>query len=156
MRDRLELPGMRILQMAFGSDPKASEYRPHNHIQNCVVYTATHDHNTTKGWFTAPPGTQTTQSHDAVAEERRHALKYLGTDGSEIHWDFIRLALSSVAGWAIFPLQDVLGLGSESRMNLPGTLRRWLTRPYLGPTLAMIHCRRWLGAATSLRPSRSS
>ncbi len=58
---------------------------------------------------------------EEVQKERKHALKYLGTDGSEIHWDFIRLALSSVANWAIFPLQDVLGLGTEARMNLPGT-----------------------------------
>ncbi len=121
LREHAGFPGMRILQMAFGNDPKAGEYRPHNHIRSCVVYTATHDHNTTVGWFTAKPGTQTTQSMEEVQKERKHALKYLGTDGSEIHWDFIRLALSSVANWAIFPLQDVLGLGTEARMNLPGT-----------------------------------
>ena len=121
LREQLGFPGMRILQMAFGSDPKASEYRPHNHIVNCAVYTAIHDHNTTVGWFTTEPGTQTTQTRKEVEEERDHALKYLGTDGSEIHWDFIRLALSSVARIAIFPLQDVLGLGTEARMNLPGT-----------------------------------
>jgi 4-alpha-glucanotransferase len=109
--------------MAFGNDPKASEYRPHNHIVNCAVYTATHDHNTTVGWFTAEPGTQTTQTPEEVRKEREYALKYLGTDGSEINWDFIRLALSSVAHIAIFPLQDVLGLGTEARMNLPGTTK---------------------------------
>ncbi|MFC1892620.1 4-alpha-glucanotransferase [Chloroflexota bacterium] len=121
LREQLGFPGMRILQMAFGSDQKAPDYRPHNHVRNCVVYTATHDHNTTVGWFTAEPGTQTTQTRDEVNKEREYALKYLGTDGSEIHWDFIRLALSSVAQTAIFPLQDVLGLGTETRMNLPGT-----------------------------------
>jgi len=121
LREQLGLPGMRILQMAFGNDPKAPEYRPHNHIVNCAVYTATHDHNTTVGWFTAEPGTQTTQSTEEVKKERDYALKYLGTDGSEIHWDFMRLALSSVARIAIFPLQDVLGLGTKARMNLPGT-----------------------------------
>ena len=121
LREQLGLPGMRILQMAFGNDPKAPEYRPHNHIVNCAVYTATHDHNTTVGWFTANPGTQTTQTAEEVEEEREYALKYLGTDGSEIHWGFIRLALSSVARIAIFPLQDLLGLGTEARMNLPGT-----------------------------------
>jgi 4-alpha-glucanotransferase len=121
LREQLGLPGMRILQMAFGNDLKAPEYRPHNHIVNCAVYTATHDHNTTVGWFTAEPGTQTTQTAEEIKKERKYALEYLGTDGSEIHWDFIRLALSSVARVAIFPLQDVLGLGTEARMNLPGT-----------------------------------
>jgi 4-alpha-glucanotransferase len=121
LREQLGFPGMRILQMAFGNDPKAAEYRPHNHIVNCAVYTATHDHNTTVGWFTTEPGTQTTQTGEEVKKERDYALKYLGTDGSEINWDFIRLALSSVARIAMFPLQDVLGLGTEARMNLPGT-----------------------------------
>lgn len=121
LRERLGFPGMRILQVAFGSDPKASEYRPHNYIRNCAAYTATHDHNTTVGWFTAEPGSQTTQSAEEVRAERETTRKYLGTDGSEIHWDFIRLALSSVANLAVFPLQDLLGLGTEARMNRPGT-----------------------------------
>jgi 4-alpha-glucanotransferase len=123
LRDQFNLPGMRILQMAFGNDPKAAAYRPHHHIANSVVYTATHDHNTTMGWFTAAPGTATTQSHDVIDQERAHALQYVGTDGQEIHWDFIRLALGSVAQRAVFPLQDVLGLGSEARTNCPGTLQ---------------------------------
>ncbi|MFC1968445.1 4-alpha-glucanotransferase [Chloroflexota bacterium] len=139
LREQLGFPGMRILQMAFGSDPKAPEYRPHNHIVNCAVYTATHDHNTTVGWFTAEPGTQTTQTREEVEKEREHALKYVGTDGSEIHWDFIRLALSSVASIAIFPLQDVLGLGTKARMNLPGTSQdnwEWrFTSDMLTPTI---------------------
>lgn len=121
LREELGFPGMRILQMAFGVDPKASEYLPHNYVRDCVVYTATHDHNTTVGWFTAAPGSQSTQSEEQVARERAHALKYLGTDGKEIHWDMIRLALGSVARLAVFPMQDVLGLDSASRMNLPGT-----------------------------------
>ncbi len=121
LRDQLGFPGMRILQMAFGNDTKAADYLPHNHVKNCAVYTATHDHNTTAGWFNAEPGTQTTQSREEVKKEREHALKYIATDGKEIHWDFIRMAFSSVARWAIFPIQDLLGLGSESRMNLPGT-----------------------------------
>ncbi len=121
LRDHLGYPGMRILQMAFGDDPKSSEYLPHNHIRNCVVYTATHDHNTTQGWFTATPGTQTVQTTAQVERERAHALTYLGTSGREIHWDMIRLALGSVADMAVVPLQDVLGLSSDARMNLPGT-----------------------------------
>jgi 4-alpha-glucanotransferase len=116
-----KLPGMHILQMDFGQDPKAQEYRPHNHIYYCVVYTATHDHNTAKGWFTIDPDKQTTQTEEEVHMERASALAYLGTTGEVIHWDMIRLALGSVAEKAIFSLQDVLGLGSESRMNLPGT-----------------------------------
>jgi 4-alpha-glucanotransferase len=121
LRDQFGFPGMRVLQMAFGNDPKAPEYRPENHIQNCVVYTATHDHNTTVGWFTAEAGKETTQTKEEVEEERANVVKYLGTEGREIHWDFIRLALDSVANTAILPLQDVLGLGSKHRMNRPGT-----------------------------------
>jgi 4-alpha-glucanotransferase len=121
LRDRFNFPGMRVLQMAFGNDPKAAEYRPHNHTRNSVVYTATHDHNTTNGWFTAEPGTCTTQTCEEVEKERKHVLQYINTDGNEINWDFIRLAAGSVARMAIFPLQDILGLGTEARMNLPGT-----------------------------------
>lgn len=123
LRDAFMLPGMKILQMAFGGDPKATSYRPHNHPWNCVVYTATHDHNTTVGWFTVDAGHETTQSRAEIKAERELALKYLGSDGREIHWDFIRLAMSSVAKLAVFPLQDVLGLGTEARMNRPGTAR---------------------------------
>lgn len=121
LRERFGFPGMCILQMAFGDDSKAPEYRPHRLIPNCVVYTATHDHNTTFGWFTSEPGKETTQTKEEVTQERRYALAYVGTDGREIHWDFIRLAMASVANLCIFPLQDILGLGSEHRMNRPGT-----------------------------------
>lgn len=121
LRDQFDFPGMRILQMAFGGDPKASDYLPHNHVKNCVVYTATHDHNTTVGWYTSEPGSQSTQSVDEIEAERAAARLYTGSDGSEIHWDFIRLALGSVASMAIIPLQDILGLGTSSRMNRPGS-----------------------------------
>jgi 4-alpha-glucanotransferase len=123
LRDQFGFPGMRVLQMAFGNDPQAPEFRPHNHVCNCVVYTATHDHNTTAGWFTAEPGSQTVQTKEEVERERKYARTYVNSNGTEIHWDFIRLALGSVARIAIFPLQDVLGLGTEARMNLPGTAR---------------------------------
>ena len=122
LRDRFGLSGMRILQMAFGGDPKANDYLPHNHRWDSVVYTATHDHNTSVGWFTAAPGRETTQSESEVLLERRHALRYLATDGHEIHWDMIRAALASVARRAIFPLQDMLGLDSAHRMNRPGSM----------------------------------
>jgi 4-alpha-glucanotransferase len=123
LRDQLGFPGMKVLQMAFGSGSKGREYRPHNYIRNCVVYTGTHDNNTTVGWFTVEPGTQTTLTREEVIKEREFALKYLGADGKEIHWDFIRLALSSVASMAIFPLQDVFGLGAEARLNFPSTAK---------------------------------
>lgn len=123
LRETCGFPGMRILQMAFGHDPKAHHYRPHNYTQNSIVYTATHDHNTTVGWYSAEPGQETTQSKTEIVEERAEVLRYLGTDGHEIHWDMIRLAMSSVAQLAIIPLQDVLGLRSACRMNRPGTLK---------------------------------
>ena len=121
LREQLRIPGMRILQMAFGTDPKAPEYRPHRHVRDCVVYTATHDHNTSAGWYSAEPGTQTTQTVEEVAAERDLARRYLPIHEGEVHWDFIRAALGSVADTAVIPMQDILGLDTASRMNLPGT-----------------------------------
>ena len=121
LRDKLSFPGMRVLQFAFGNDPKADEYKPHNYPRNCVVYTGTHDNNTTIAWFKGSRIEGANQSSEEKKSERQSALKYLGTDGHEINWDFIRLALMSVADTAIIPMQDVLGLGSEARMNMPGT-----------------------------------
>jgi 4-alpha-glucanotransferase len=121
LREQFGFPGMRILQMAFGTDPKGSEYKPHNHPRNSVVYTGSHDHNTTVGWFTAEPGSQSTQTEAEIEAEREATRRYIGSDGDEIHWDFIRLAFGSPAAMAVIPLQDVLGLGTESRMNRPGT-----------------------------------
>jgi 4-alpha-glucanotransferase len=120
LREQFGFPGMRVLQFNFGSDPKADDYRPHNYPRNCVVYTGTHDNNTTIGWFRGEDVKDSTQSKEEREREKQFALKYLGTDGHEINWDFIRLALISVADTAIIPMQDVLGLGSEARMNLPG------------------------------------
>ncbi|NWG19937.1 MAG: 4-alpha-glucanotransferase [Chloroflexi bacterium] len=108
LRDRFGFPGMRVLQFAFGV--KADQpYLPHNHIRRCIVYTGTHDNDTTLGWWRSAP-----------EKERRHVQLYLGRSGEDIAWDFIRAALSSVADTAIIPLQDVLALGSEARMNTPG------------------------------------
>ena len=128
LRDEFGFPGMRVLQFAFGDDPQAPDFRPHNYPRNCVVYTGTHDNDTTVGWFRSPAGQGSTRTAKQVAAERDTALRYLGTDGTQIHWDMIRLALASVAATAIVPLQDVLGLGSQFRMNLPGTAQgnwRW-------------------------------
>jgi len=121
LRDEFGFPGMRILQFAFGDDPQAPTFQPHNFPRNCVVYTGTHDNDTTAGWFRSQAGEGSTRTAKQVERERNTALRYLGTDGREIQWDMIRLALASVADTAIVPLQDVLGLGNEARMNLPGT-----------------------------------
>jgi 4-alpha-glucanotransferase len=119
LRDQFDLPGMRVLQFAFGDDAKANDYLPYAYINHCVVYTGTHDNDTAVGWFSGSGG-KTTQDPEVMAAEREFVLRYVGTKGEEIHWDLIRLALGSVADTAIIPLQDVLGLGSSARMNLPG------------------------------------
>jgi 4-alpha-glucanotransferase len=128
LRDEFGFPGMRILQFAFGDDPKGPDYQPHNYPRHCFVYTGTHDNDTTRGWFDSRAGQGTTRTAEQIAREQAFALSYLGTDGAEIHWDMIRLALASVADTAVVPLQDVLGLGADARMNLPGTSQgnwRW-------------------------------
>jgi 4-alpha-glucanotransferase len=99
---------MKVLQFAFGAD-STDPYLPHNYRRRCVVYTGTHDNDTTVGWWAS-----------ATQHEHSHVQHYLGRDGSDIAWDFIRLALVSVAEMAIIPLQDVLSLGSAARMNTPG------------------------------------
>lgn len=132
LRDELHLPGMRVLQFAFGDDAKSADYRPHNYPRDCVCYTGTHDNDTTVGWFRSEAGEGTTRDEDQVARERDFTLRYLGSDGKEIHWDMIRAALASVADTAIIPLQDVLGLDSSARMNQPGTGTgnwRWRMKP---------------------------
>jgi len=129
LRDDLELPGMRVLQFAFGDDPKATDYQPHNYPRHCVVYTGTHDNDTTVGWYRSEAGADTTRTDEQVRREQALARCYLNSSGGEVHWDMIRAAWSSVADLAITPLQDVLGLGSEARMNLPGTSQgNWLWR----------------------------
>jgi 4-alpha-glucanotransferase len=121
LRDEFGLPGIKILQFAFGTDPNAPDFLPHNYPRNSVVYTGTHDNDTTAGWF-HDPGSGT-RSADQAEMERQAALAYLGQPdgGREIHWHMIRMILMSVANVAIVPVQDLLGLGSESRMNRPGT-----------------------------------
>ncbi len=120
LRDGLGLPGMRILQFAFGDDPQAEAYRPESYPANCVVYTGTHDNDTTVGWYHSDPGRDSTRSAEQIAREQHLVRTALACDGSEIHWDLIALALRSPADTAIYPLQDVLGLGTEARMNVPG------------------------------------
>jgi 4-alpha-glucanotransferase len=131
LRERFGLPGMAILQFAFGTDPQAPDFKPHNYPRNRVVYTGTHDNDTTVGWWTGDAGHSTRSAKD-IENEREHARRYLGLNGHEVHWAFIRAVLASVADTAIVPAQDLLGLGSEARMNRPGTLAgnwRWRVRP---------------------------
>ena len=132
LRDRFHLPGMKLLQFAFGTDLQAHDFLPHNFPRRAVAYTGTHDNDTLVGWFEDPGGKGKLRSRAQARAERRAALAYLGKDGREIHWDAIRCLWASVAGIAIVPMQDVLGLGSEARMNTPGTDRgnwEWRMRP---------------------------
>jgi len=111
--EKTRYPGMKVLEFAFDSREE-SDYLPHNYDRNCVVYTGTHDNDTIKGWFNSIP-----------QEDRNFALRYLNNDGKDsdnIHWEFIRLAMQSVADICIIPIQDYLGLGSEGRINIPSTV----------------------------------
>jgi 4-alpha-glucanotransferase len=109
LRDRFEFPGMKVLHFAFGSDP-GNAFLPFNYPRNCVVYTGTHDNNTTIGWW-----------NELGEWERNNLLIHLGSVSEDgIQWDLIRQAMGSIANLSIIPMPDVLGLGSESRMNMPG------------------------------------
>jgi len=108
LREILGFPGMNVLQFAFENDP-SNVYLPHNYRRDSVVYTATHDNQTTVGWF-----------HSRPEHERQAIQQYLGRSGDDIAWDLIRLALASIADTAIIAMQDILRLGDEARMNTPG------------------------------------
>ena len=108
LRKKFAFPGMRILQFAFGSG-SGNNFLPHNHEPDTVVYTGTHDNDTTLGWWAS-----------ASEAEKHHVRDYLATDGREIHWDLMRAACASVADTAVHPMQDVLGLEGMHRMNFPG------------------------------------
>jgi 4-alpha-glucanotransferase len=125
LRDACGFPGMRILQFGFGGDA-THEFLPHNWIANTIAYTGTHDNDTARGWW-----------NRAGARERAFAGSYLVAGDHDVHWAMIRACCNSVANIAVFPLQDVLGLGSEHRMNTPGTVgdHNWSWRfdwPMLG------------------------
>ncbi|MEJ2638018.1 MAG: 4-alpha-glucanotransferase [Desulfosarcinaceae bacterium] len=110
---RFELPGMRVLQFAFGDDFPDSPFLPHRHPVNCVAYTGTHDNNTLQGWF----------AEEADPLMRRNLFRYIGREvaAGQLHWEMIRLALMSPAATAIVPLQDVMGLDARARMNRPAS-----------------------------------
>jgi 4-alpha-glucanotransferase len=122
------LMGMLVLQFAFGENAM-NPYLPHNHGRNSVVYTGTHDNDTTLGWWR--------KQDDRV---RHHVRVYFGVDGHDVVWDFIRATLASVARFAVIPMQDVLALGGEARMNTPAVADgnwRWRVRAEdLRPELA--------------------
>jgi 4-alpha-glucanotransferase len=119
LRERFGFPGMSILQFAFGTDGQANTFLPHTYPRNRVVYTGTHDNDTTLGWWSGGTG-DSTRTPEEVEREHDFARRYLAADGREMNWTLIRAALASVADTALIPIQDVLGLGSEARMNLPG------------------------------------
>jgi 4-alpha-glucanotransferase len=129
IREQFGFPGMSILQFAFGNDPQAPTFRPHNYPRNLVAYTGTHDCDTTVGWWTSQGQGESTRSTEEIERERECCRRYLNTDGCEIHWEFIRGLQASVADTVLIPLQDVLGLGSCARMNQPATMgRNWRWR----------------------------
>ncbi len=119
LRMRFSFPGMAISQFAFGSDTK-NPYLPHNFTDNIVAYSGTHDNDTTVGWWNDTASGSSTRSKTQIKKEREFVKKYLNTDGSDIAWDVIRALMVSVADTVIFPLQDILSLGGEARMNQPG------------------------------------
>ncbi len=119
LRARFGLPGMAILQFAFGTDPQAPDFLPHNLARDRVAYTGTHDNDTMVGWARGAAG-DSTRTPDDIARERGYAEAYLEAAPDQLHWAAIRGVVASVADTAIVPVQDVLGLGSEARMNTPG------------------------------------
>jgi 4-alpha-glucanotransferase len=102
-----------VLLFAFGGDFPSNPYLPHNLPENCVAFTGTHDNNTIKGWF----------EREATQEEKKNLWRYLGREVAmdDLPWELIRMVMMSVADRTIFPMQDVLGLGAEARMNHPST-----------------------------------
>lgn len=132
LRDHFGFPGMRVIQFGFGDDPLKALHQPHNFARNCVAYSGTHDNDTTLGWFNSIAGTNTTRTEEQIERERYEILQYLGGESSDIQWRIIRLVMASVARFAVVTMQDILGLGTEGRMNLPGTSRgnwRWRMQP---------------------------
>jgi 4-alpha-glucanotransferase len=122
LRKKLGVPGMKVMQFGFG-DRGAHKYLPHRYEPDSVVYTGTHDNDTTVGWWKS----------SATEEEQKLAAIYLGISDDGVNWAFIRAALTSVANLVVVPVQDVLGLGSEARMNVPSqSVGNWSWRLHSG------------------------
>lgn len=121
LKDAYGFPGMVILQFCFGPNLPENPYAPHNHVRSCVAYTGTHDNNTINGWY----------YQEASEADKQRFLRYAGVrgDGGRAHMIAIRLVMSSVANLAVFPMQDLLGFGSDMRMNTPSTSKgNWAWR----------------------------
>jgi 4-alpha-glucanotransferase len=132
IRAEFGFPGMAVLQFAFGTDSQAPTFRPHNFPREVVAYTGTHDCDTTVGWWGSEGRGESTRSDEDIRRELDFARRYLNTDGKEIQWTLIRALEASVADTVLIPMQDVLGLGREARMNQPATVGgnwRWRYRP---------------------------
>jgi 4-alpha-glucanotransferase len=146
LRSEFGFPGMSLLQFAFGNDPQGPSFRPHNYSRELVAYTGVHDNDTTVGWWTSSGVGESTRTEEDIRKEHDFTRAYLDFENGEVNWILIRAVLASVANTAMVPLQDVLGLGSEARMNLPGTVSgnwRWryktdsLTKELRGKLLAL-------------------
>lgn len=132
LRTQFGFPGMSLLQFAFGNDPQGPSFRPHNYSRELVAYTGGHDNDTTVGWWTSSGAGESTRTAEDIRKEHDFTRAYLGFKDEPINWVFIRTVFASVANTAIIPLQDILGLGSDARMNLPGTLSgnwKWRYKP---------------------------
>lgn len=117
LRRQFSFPGMAVLQFAFGSD---SGFRPHTYPKEVVAFTGTHDNDTVRGWWAARCSSLECAAQNDLADEYFRASSYLGCANGDIHWAFIRAVMTSVADIAVIPLQDVLGLDGNARMNVPG------------------------------------
>ena len=120
LRDRFGFPGMKIIQFGFGGGTSTSLDLPHNYPVHCIAYTGTHDNDTTVGWFNSQAGEGSTRSQRDIDAEKSFALRYLNCEPNQIHLGMMRAIWSSVACIAIAPVQDLLGLPTEARMNTPG------------------------------------
>jgi 4-alpha-glucanotransferase len=132
IRHEFGFPGMAILQFAFGNDPQGPSFRPHNYPREVVAYTGTHDNDTTVGWWNSTGTSDSVRTPEDVAKEHAFARAYLDFHDEPVNWVMIRAVLASVANTAVVPMQDLLGLGNEARMNRPGTSSgnwRWRMRP---------------------------
>lgn len=132
VKEHFGFPGMKILLFAFGEDLPDNPFIPHNLERNCVLYTGTHDNNTVRGWL----------EREITAEDKKRLFQYLGRkiSANELPWEMIRLAMMSVANTVLFPMQDILGLGSKDKMNRPARKKgnwRWRLLPkHLTPSLS--------------------
>jgi 4-alpha-glucanotransferase len=147
LRDAFGFPGMRILQFGFGDASASAMDLPHNYPAHCVAYTGTHDNDTVVGWYQSVAGSASTRSQEQIDREKAIAIRYLDCPPDQIHHAMTRAIWRSVARLTITPVQDLLGLGSQARMNVPGTTQgNWIWRcpaNSLTPSLAD-----WLGELT--------